>query len=146
MLLVGYPAHACNYSNLFLTLVISKTECADIVGVVSLVACASGVMLVSESVHNFVFGPRVPAHITLLCLVTDTLVAVNATVHTSLHNLPMEISECLARPGNMYPFLADLVRPLMVKAHCMFVDSIEQSGSVTLMCCFSLTGSTGAEG
>ena len=101
LLLVGYPAHACKYSNLFLMLVISKTECADIVGGVSSVACVSGVMFVSGMVHNFVFGSRVPAHITLLCLVTDTLVAVNATVHSSLHNFPMEMSECLARPGNM---------------------------------------------
>ena len=133
MLFVGYPAHACKYSNLFLMLVISKTECAEIVGVVSLVAFASGVTVVSGSVHNFVFGSQVPAHITLLCLVTDTLVPVNATVHSSSHNFPMEMSECLTRPGNMYPFHADLVRPLTVKAHCMFVESIEPSGSATLM-------------
>ena len=146
MLLVGYPAHACKYSNLFLMLVISKTECADIVGVVSSVACASGILVVSGSVHNFVFGSWVPAHITLSCLVTYTLVAVNATVHSSLHNFPMEMSECLARPGNMYAFLADLLRPLTVKAHCVLVDSIEPSGSATLMCRFSSTRSTGVEG
>ena len=100
----------------------------------------------SGRVHNFVFGSRVPAYITFLCLVTDTSVAVNATVHSSSHNFPMEMSECLARPGSMYPFRAVLVRPLTVKAHCLFVDSMEPSGRATLMCHFASTVLTGAEG
>ena len=122
-------------------LVISKTEFSDIVGVVRSVACASFVFVTIGSMHSFVSGSREPAHMMLLCLVTDTSVAVKATVQSSLHNLLMEMSECCARPGNMYPFFAHLVR-----AHCMLVDSIEPSGSATLMCRFSLTGSTGAEG
>ena len=146
MLLVGYPGHACRYSILFLMLVISKTKCADIVDVVRSVGCASDVMFVSGSVHNFVFGSRVPVYITLSCLVTDTSVAVNVTMHSSSHNFPMKMSECLARPGNMYPFCAVFVRPMTVKAHCVFVDSMEPSGRATLMCHFASTVLTGAEG
>jgi hypothetical protein len=123
-------------------LVILKTKFADSVGVVILLDCVSLASFLSGSVHSFVFGLRVPTHIMLLFLVTDTLVAVNSTVQSSLHNWPMEMSECHARPGNMYP----LVRLLTFKVHCVLVDSIHSSGRVTLIFRFFLTVSTCAEG
>ena len=127
-------------------LVILKTKFTDMVGVVSLLDCAPFASVMSGSVHSFVSGSQVPAHIMLLFLVTDTSVTVKATMHSSLHNFLMEMSECHVRPGNMYPFAAVLVRPLTFKAHCVLVDSIDPSSSATLMCRFSWTGSTGAEG
>ena len=141
MFLVGYPAHACKYSSLFLMLVISKTKFAEIVGVVRLIA-----FVMCGSVHSFVSGLRLPSHIMLLFLVTDTLVAVNVTVQSSSHNLPIENSECRARRGNMYPLASDLVRPSTFIVHCVLVDSIEPSGRGSLMCRFSLTVFTGTEG